>query len=82
MALINLIKLSGAISLCDVLITNDTGPAHLASALDVPTLTLFSTGENYNVGALIEKKEFIKNININEITVEEVIDKLKIIFIK
>ncbi len=79
---INLIKLSGAISLCDVLITNDTGPAHLASALDVPTLTLFSTGENYNVGALIEKKEFIKNININEITVEEVIDKLKIIFIK
>ena len=79
---INLIKLSGAISLCDALITNDTGPAHLAAALDVPTLTLFSTGENYNVGALIEKKEFIKNININEITVEEVIDKLKIIFIK
>ena len=79
---INLIKLSGAISLCDALITNDTGPAHLAAALDVPTLTLFSTGEDYNVGALIEKKEFIKNININEITVEEVIDKLKIIFIK
>lgn len=79
---INLIKLSGAISLCDVLITNDTGPAHLAAALNISTLTLFSTGEDYNVGALIDKKEFIKNININEITVEEVINKLKIIFIK
>ena len=79
---INLIKLSGAISLCDVLITNDTGPAHLAAALDVPTLTLFSTGEDYNVGALISKKEFIKNIDINEITLEEVLNKLKIIFIK
>ena len=79
---INLIKLSGAISLCDVLITNDTGPAHLAAALDVLTLTLFSTGEDYNVGALISKKEFIKNIDINKITIEEVINKLKIIFIK
>ena len=76
---INLIKLSGAISLCDVLITNDTGPAHLAAALDVPTLTLFSTGEDYNVGALIDKKEFIKNIDINEITVEKILKKLPLL---
>jgi heptosyltransferase I len=73
---INLIRLSGAISLCDVLITNDTGPAHLAAALDVPTLTLFSTGEDYNVGALISKKEFIRKEKINDITIEEIIEKL------
>ena len=78
---INLIKLSGAISLCDILITNDTGPAHLAAALEIPTLTLFSTGEDYNVGVLIDKKEFIRNIDINEITVEQVINKLKLIII-
>ena len=79
-AKVELIKLSGAISLCDVLITNDTGPAHLAAALEVPTLTLFSTGEDYNVGALIDKKEFIKNIDINEITVEEVSNKFNLLF--
>jgi len=73
---VNLVQLSVAISMCDVVITNDTGPAHIAAALEIPTLTLFSTGDDWNVGALIDKKEFIKNENINEISPEEVLDKL------
>lgn len=77
---VNLIELSVAISICDVIITNDTGPAHIAAALDVPTLTLFSTGDDWNVGALIDKKEFIKNEDINKITVNEVINKLELLY--
>jgi ADP-heptose:LPS heptosyltransferase len=73
---VNLIKLCGAISVCNYFITNDTGPAHLAAALKIPVLTLFSTGEDSNVGVLTNKKEFIKNLDINKITVKEVIERL------
>ena len=73
---INLIKLSGAISICDCFISNDTGPVHIAAALQISTLTLFSTGNDFNVGALSNKKQSIKNVNINKITVNEVIEKL------
>jgi len=73
---VNLIKLAGAISICDIFITNDTGPAHMAAALNVSTLTLFSTGDDTNVGALILNKEYLQNKNINEITVEAVKNKI------
>jgi heptosyltransferase I len=73
---VNLIELTGAISVCDIFITNDTGPAHMAAALNVSTLTLFSTGSDNNVGSLIDKKEFIKNLNINEISINQVEEKL------
>lgn len=76
---VNLIELTGAISVCDVFITNDTGPAHMAGALNVSTLTLFSTGDDYNVGALIAKKEFIKNLYINDISIDAVIEKLNLL---
>jgi heptosyltransferase I len=73
---VNLVGLSIVIGTCDVIITNDTGPAHIAAALGVPTLTLFSTGDDWNVGSLISKKEFIKNEDINRISVDEVVEKL------
>ena len=76
---VNLIKLAGAISLCDVFVSNDTGPVHMAAALNVSTITLFSTGDDKSVGALIDKKTFIKRDNINDITVDEVLQKLKLL---
>ena len=76
---VNLIELTGAISVCDIFITNDTGPAHMAAALNVSTLTLFSTGSDNNVGSLIDKKEFIKNLNINEISINQVEEKLNLL---
>lgn len=76
---VNLVALAGAISLCELIITNDTGPAHMAAALNIPTLTLFSTGEDWNVGVLSNKKEFIKNTNIDDITVDEVLAKFSIL---
>lgn len=69
-------ELCGAISSCDFFITNDTGPAHIAAGFNVPTVTLFSTGTDENVGALIYKKESIQRDNINEISIEEVKNKL------
>ncbi len=77
---VNLVQLAGAISICDAFITNDTGPAHMAAALNVSTLTLFSTGDDDNVGALIDKKVSIKNLNINNIMVNNVLEKLNLLF--
>ncbi len=37
----DLAKLVGILSLVDLLVTNDTGPAHIASALGRPTLVIF-----------------------------------------
>ena len=41
-----------AVSECCLLISNDTGPGHLAAALDIPVITLFSTGSPDNVRPL------------------------------
>jgi len=70
-------QLCGAIGLCDLFISNDTGPVHLAGALGVSTLTLFSTGEDWQVGALAEHKRWIRRDNINEISVDEVQGELE-----
>jgi ADP-heptose:LPS heptosyltransferase len=42
----------GVISACDVLLSGDTGPAHMADALGVPRVTLYgpTTPENYAPG--------------------------------
>ncbi len=72
---VDLEELAATIALCDIVISNDTGPVHMAAALDVPTLTLFSTGTDWQVGCLNAKKRFIKKANINAITVEEVIEE-------
>ena len=65
-------QLAGAIAACDLFVSNDTGPAHMAGALDVPTLTLFSTGDDFEVGALAPHKRFIKREPIDAIGVGEV----------
>ena len=53
-------ELSALISLCDLLLTNDSGPMHIADALGVPIVALFgSTSEiitgPYRSGAVIHK---------------------------
>ncbi|MDD4882941.1 glycosyltransferase family 9 protein [Sulfuricurvum sp.] len=70
-------QLCGAISLCSYFISNDTGPVHLAAALGIPTITLFSTGEDTNVGCLNPYKRSLRRPDINAITVTDVSNELK-----
>ena len=62
-----------AISECCLLVANDTGPGHLAAALDVPVITLFSTGTPENVRPLAQKAAcFRDKDDINRISVSAI----------
>ena len=61
------------LSQCTVLVSNDTGLGHLAAALDVPVVTLFSTGSPENVGPLAICSRWFRNeSDINDIRVADV----------
>ena len=62
-----------ALSECAVLVSNDTGPGHLAAALDVPVVTLYSTGSPENVGPMAVGVRWFRNeADINDIRVDDV----------
>jgi heptosyltransferase-1 len=58
---------------CRLLVSNDTGPGHVAAALGIPVVTLFSTGSPENVRPLAEHGRWLRNrVDINNISVAEV----------
>jgi len=60
---------------CRLLVSNDTGPGHLAAALGIPVITLFSSGDPDNVKPLAKEALWFRNqTDINLITVAEVED--------
>lgn len=62
-----------AIAQCRLLVSNDTGPGHLAAALGLPVITLFSSGTPENVKPLAKEALWFRNeTDINQITVSEV----------
>ncbi|MFC1816246.1 glycosyltransferase family 9 protein, partial [Thermodesulfobacteriota bacterium] len=62
-----------ALRQCRLLISNDTGPGHLAAAVGVPVITLFSTGSPENVKPLAKQARWFRNkTDINRIKVSEV----------
>lgn len=62
-----------SLSECALLVSNDTGPGHLAAALDVPVITLYSTGFPENVGPLaVHSRWFRDETDIDRIRVEAV----------
>lgn len=66
-------SLMEAIAGCRLLVSNDTGPGHLAAALGIPVITLFSTGTPENVGPLAKRSAWFRNeTNINQISVSQV----------
>jgi len=46
----DLLDLAGILSLCDLVVTNDTGPMHLAGAVGTPTVSLWGSSEPAEVG--------------------------------
>ncbi|MBN1566532.1 MAG: lipopolysaccharide heptosyltransferase II [Acidobacteria bacterium] len=54
-------QLMGLIRECTLLITNDSGPMHLAAALDVPQLAIFGSTSEVATGPLSRKAVVIKH---------------------
>jgi len=52
-------ELAALISLCDVLLTNDSGPMHIASALDIPLVALFGSTNDITTGPYNKKAKVI-----------------------
>ncbi|MFQ5739790.1 MAG: lipopolysaccharide heptosyltransferase II [Acidobacteriota bacterium] len=55
----NLASLMGLLASCDLLITNDSGPMHLAAALDVPQVALFGSTDEIATGPLSTRAHVI-----------------------
>ena len=54
-------ELMGLINECRLLITNDSGPMHLAAALDVPQLAIFGSTSEIATGPLSRNAIVIKH---------------------
>jgi len=68
-------SLMEAIAECLLMVSNDTGPGHLAAALGIPVITLFSSGDPENVKPLAKRLLWFRNAaDINRISVSEVED--------
>ena len=62
-----------ALSQCRLLISNDTGPGHLAAAMGIDVITLFSSGSPDNVKPLAKQALWFRNeTDINRINVSDV----------
>lgn len=53
-------ELIGILAKADLVITNDTGPAHVAAALRVPTLTIFGPTNEFETAPLGVRSELIR----------------------
>lgn len=47
---LSLVQLQSALSICDLYITNDSGPMHIAAALGIPTVAIFGPGHPSQFG--------------------------------
>jgi len=75
---VNLIKLAGAISICDIFITNDTGPAHMAAHLDAKGLTLFGKHTTaFKVSIERENFKAIQVSDLNKLSANKVFEKIE-----
>lgn len=53
-------ELIGLLASCDLVVTNDTGPAHVAAALGRPTLTIFGPTNEFETAPLGSRSELIR----------------------
>jgi heptosyltransferase II len=65
-------QLAALFSRCDVLVSNDTGPMHLAAAAGVPTLGLFSVARPNHYHPLGESSRWVSCPSIEQLDTEVV----------
>ncbi len=53
-------ELIGLLARCDLLVTNDTGPAHVGAALGIPTLTIFGPTNEFETAPLGLHSELLR----------------------
>jgi heptosyltransferase II len=53
-------ELIGLLASCDLLVTNDTGPAHVGAALGIPTLTIFGPTNDFETAPLGARAALIR----------------------
>ena len=58
-------ELIGILAKANLVITNDTGPAHVAAALSVPTLTIFGPTNEFETAPLGKNSELIRAAGID-----------------
>ena len=58
-------ELIGILAKANLVITNDTGPAHVAAALSVPTLTIFGPTNEFETAPLGSRSELIRAAGID-----------------
>ena len=57
-------ELIGLLAECDLLVSNDTGPAHVAAALGTPTLTIFGPTNEFETSPTGRRSQLIRADNI------------------
>ncbi|MFN8006323.1 MAG: glycosyltransferase family 9 protein [Terriglobia bacterium] len=65
-------KLAATFRRCAVVVSNDTGPMHLAASVGVPTLGLFSVARPEHYRPLGKLSRYIKSTSIGSLEVDEV----------
>ena len=53
-------ELIGLLEACDLLVSNDTGPAHIGAALGSPTLTIFGPTNEYETAPTGSRAEIMR----------------------
>jgi ADP-heptose:LPS heptosyltransferase len=74
---LSILQLAQAITGADALVSNDSGPMHLGSALGVPTLGIFSSSLPEHYRPMGSRDRYIQKDSIEEVQVAEVLAILK-----
>jgi len=87
---LDLNSLKALVSRCDLIVGNDTGPTHMAWALNIPSITLFGNTPGYrntyqtNINKVIESSSVVNPLKLNredfsikEINLDEVLKQIK-----
>jgi len=62
---LSILESAAAISFTDALITNDSAPLHVASAMNVPTIAIFgATTPDLGFGPLAERSVIVENLSV------------------